>query len=152
MEHLFGFAMDLAWDVSKLNFDMIPAYLELYAEREFGIKHADAIATLLMDFNHLIGMRRFEMGSPGNFFRFELPRSRESTSEMNGTGRQVQSAVRRDAGSVQSRILRTDLLPVGIRRNILHSRSRHSLQPSICYGATKLGQRDCAKGASGLRL
>jgi hypothetical protein len=67
MEHPFGFAMDLAWDVSKFDFDMIPMYLQLYAEREFGTEHAEDIATLLMEFNHLIGMRRFEMVHPGTY-------------------------------------------------------------------------------------
>jgi hypothetical protein len=46
---------------------MIPAYLELYAEREFEIQHAEAISTMLRDFNHLIGMRRFEMVHPGTY-------------------------------------------------------------------------------------
>jgi hypothetical protein len=67
LEQPFGFAMDLAWDVSKFDFDMIPAYLRLYAEREFGIEHADDVAALLMEFNYLIGMRRFEMVQPDTY-------------------------------------------------------------------------------------
>ena len=49
MEHPFGFAMDLAWDASKFDFDMVPIYLELYAEREFGSEYATDIAALLME-------------------------------------------------------------------------------------------------------
>ena len=59
--------MDLAWDISKFDFELIPEYLRLYAEREFGIEHADDIAALLMEFNHLIGMRRFEMVQPDTY-------------------------------------------------------------------------------------
>jgi hypothetical protein len=67
LEQPFGFAMDLAWDASKFDFSMIPNYLELYAEREFGPEHAKDIVALLMEFNHLIGMRRFEMVHPGTY-------------------------------------------------------------------------------------
>ncbi|KAF2680045.1 glycoside hydrolase family 115 protein [Lentithecium fluviatile CBS 122367] len=67
MELPFGFAMDLAWNTSRFDFDMIPMYLQLYTEREFGSAHADRIAELLMEFNHLIGMRRFEMVHPGTY-------------------------------------------------------------------------------------
>ncbi|KAF2830956.1 hypothetical protein CC86DRAFT_341463 [Ophiobolus disseminans] len=67
MELPFGFAMDLAWNASRFDFDMIPAYLQLYAEREFSTDHAEEIAALLMEFSHLIGMRRFEMVHPGTY-------------------------------------------------------------------------------------
>ncbi|KAI4636186.1 hypothetical protein J4E83_001140 [Alternaria metachromatica] len=67
LELPFGFAMDLAWDISKFDFDMIPEYLRLYAEREFGMERADDIAALLMEFNYLIGMRRFEMVQPDTY-------------------------------------------------------------------------------------
>ncbi|KAL1799266.1 hypothetical protein ACET3X_003303 [Alternaria dauci] len=66
LEQPFGFAMDLAWDISKFDFDMIPEYLRLYSEREFGTEYAD-VAALLMEFNHLIGMRRFEMVQPDTY-------------------------------------------------------------------------------------
>lgn len=59
--------MDLAWDVSKFDFDMIPEYLRLYSERELGSEHADDVAALLMEFNYLIGMRRFEMVQPDTY-------------------------------------------------------------------------------------
>ena len=67
MELPFGFAMDLAWNAPKFDFDMIPTYLKLYAEREFGAEHADNIASLLMEFSNLIGKRRFEMVHPGTY-------------------------------------------------------------------------------------
>ncbi|KAH7353136.1 hypothetical protein BKA66DRAFT_598153 [Pyrenochaeta sp. MPI-SDFR-AT-0127] len=67
MELPLGFAMDLAWNASKFDFTMIPTYLQLYSEREFGTEHAEAIAALLMEFSHLIGMRRFEMVHPGTY-------------------------------------------------------------------------------------
>ncbi|KAF2873902.1 hypothetical protein BDV95DRAFT_593196 [Massariosphaeria phaeospora] len=67
MEVPLGFAMDLAWNVSQFDFDMIPNYLHLYAEREFGPDHAEEVASLLMEFSNLIGMRRFEMVHPGTY-------------------------------------------------------------------------------------
>ena len=67
MELPFGFAMDLAWNASKFEFEMIPTYLHLYAEREFGVDYAENVAALLMEFSHLIGMRRFEMVHPGTY-------------------------------------------------------------------------------------
>jgi hypothetical protein len=67
MELPFNFAMDLAWNASNFDFDMIPAYLELYSEREFGSDHASEIASLLMEFSELVGMRRFEMVHPGTY-------------------------------------------------------------------------------------
>lgn len=67
MELPFGFAMDLAWNASNFNFDMIPIYLRSYAEREFGSEHAESISMLLMELSHLIGMRRFEMVHPGTY-------------------------------------------------------------------------------------
>lgn len=67
MELPFGFAMDLAWNASRFDFAMIPRYLNLYSEREFGTDHAKDIASLLMEFSNLIGMRRFEMVHPGTY-------------------------------------------------------------------------------------
>jgi hypothetical protein len=67
MELPFGFAMDLAWNASKFDFNVIPIYLQLYAEREFGPNHSNEIAALLMEYSHLVGMRRFEMVHPGTY-------------------------------------------------------------------------------------
>jgi hypothetical protein len=67
MELPFNFAMDLAWDATKFDFEMIPRYLQLYAEREFGTHYAGIIAELLMEFSYLIGMRRFEMVHSGTY-------------------------------------------------------------------------------------
>lgn len=67
MELPFNFAMDLAWNATNLDHAMIPAYLQLWAEREFRAEHSEAIASLLMEFSHLIGMRRFEMVHPGTY-------------------------------------------------------------------------------------
>ncbi|KAF2796768.1 glycoside hydrolase family 115 protein [Melanomma pulvis-pyrius CBS 109.77] len=67
MELPFNFAMDIAWNASRFSFEMIPTYLQLYAEREFGPEHAEEIAGLLLEFSHLIGMRRFEMVHSGTY-------------------------------------------------------------------------------------
>lgn len=67
MELPLEFVMDLAWNTSRFDFDMIPTYIEFYAEREFGPEHAKSIGALLMEFSNLIGMRRFEMVHPGTY-------------------------------------------------------------------------------------
>lgn len=67
MELPFNFAMDIAWNASRFSFEMIPTYLQLYAERGFGPEHAEKIAGLLLEFSHMIGMRRFEMVHPATY-------------------------------------------------------------------------------------
>jgi hypothetical protein len=67
MELPFNFAMDLAWNAANFDFEMIPEYLQLYAEREFGTDKAKDIASLLMEFSDLVAMRRFEMVHPGTY-------------------------------------------------------------------------------------
>ncbi|KAF2739667.1 hypothetical protein EJ04DRAFT_548968 [Polyplosphaeria fusca] len=67
MELPFGFAMDMAWNASNFSFEKIPEYLDRYAAREFGQKHAAEISEMLLEHSHLIGMRRFEMVHPGTY-------------------------------------------------------------------------------------
>ncbi|KAF2001565.1 glycoside hydrolase family 115 protein [Amniculicola lignicola CBS 123094] len=67
MELPFEFAMDMAWNASKFDFEFIPTYLKLYAEREFGVEYAEGIADVLMEYSNLIGMRRYEMAHPGTY-------------------------------------------------------------------------------------
>ena len=43
LEQPFGFAMDLAWNVSKFDFDMKEEYLRLYSERELNYHEAERI-------------------------------------------------------------------------------------------------------------
>ena len=67
MELPLNFAMDLAWDVTKLNFQRIPEYLTKYATREFGPEHAAEIASLLLEYSHLVSMRRYELVTPETY-------------------------------------------------------------------------------------
>ena len=67
MELPFGFAMDLAWNVSSLTFDELPRYLEKWATREFGAEYAKDTAALVLEHNHLFAMRRHELVAPGTF-------------------------------------------------------------------------------------
>ncbi|KAK3356862.1 hypothetical protein B0T25DRAFT_621871 [Lasiosphaeria hispida] len=67
MELPLGFAMDLAWDVSKFSFENIPEYLTLYSAREFGPEHAEEIGSILLEHSHLVGMRRYELITPDTF-------------------------------------------------------------------------------------
>lgn len=67
MELPFNMAMDMAWDMSNFSFERIPAYLEQYAAREFGKEHSEEIADILLEFSHLVGLRRYESVSPSTF-------------------------------------------------------------------------------------
>ncbi|KAK1750356.1 hypothetical protein QBC47DRAFT_407012 [Echria macrotheca] len=67
MELPLAFAMDLAWDASRIDFATIPTYLAAYAEREFGPEHADEIAAILLEHSHLVGLRRYELVTPATY-------------------------------------------------------------------------------------
>ncbi|SPO01648.1 uncharacterized protein DNG_04321 [Cephalotrichum gorgonifer] len=67
MEVPFNLAMDMAWNIDYFSFEKIPSYLERYAAREFGEAHAEETAKLLLEFSHLIGLRRYESISSGTF-------------------------------------------------------------------------------------
>lgn len=67
MELPLGFAMDLAWDVTKFDFDKIPEYLTRYATREFGPEHAEEIANILLEHSHLVGFRRYDLVTPATY-------------------------------------------------------------------------------------
>ncbi len=56
----FGFIMDLAWNMSSIDFDTIPTYLEAFATREFGSEHASEISQILVEQSRLIGRRKYE--------------------------------------------------------------------------------------------
>ncbi|KAI2633958.1 hypothetical protein GGS21DRAFT_539519 [Xylaria nigripes] len=60
LEMPFGFIMDLAWNTSSIDFDTIPDYLEAFASREFGAKHAPEISEILLEQSRLIGRRKYE--------------------------------------------------------------------------------------------
>ncbi|GAP93036.1 hypothetical protein SAMD00023353_10200140 [Rosellinia necatrix] len=60
VEMPFGFAMDLAWNASSIDFDTIPDYLEAFASREFGPDHASEVSEILMEQSRLIGRRKYE--------------------------------------------------------------------------------------------
>lgn len=62
-----SFAMDLAWDASRLDFSTIPSYLRALAAREFGEEYAESISGALLEYSHLAGLRKFEMLEPTTY-------------------------------------------------------------------------------------
>ncbi|KAL4963859.1 uncharacterized protein BDV14DRAFT_209602 [Aspergillus stella-maris] len=60
-------AMDLAWNVSRLDFDNILFYLEALATRDFGQEHAEPIASALLEYSRLVGLRKFELIEPTTY-------------------------------------------------------------------------------------
>jgi hypothetical protein len=92
MELPLAFSMDLAWNVSRFSFDMIPSYLEAYASREFGPEHAEAIAEIWMEHSHLVGMRRFELITSetfSNMYYHEAERVLERWQSMAGRAKDI---------------------------------------------------------------
>lgn len=67
MEVPFSFMMDMAWNADKIDFDTIPLYLERYAAREFGDELARDVGEMLLEFSHLVGLRKYEHIHPGTF-------------------------------------------------------------------------------------
>lgn len=59
--------MDMAWNMDALGFEKLPRYLERYAAREFGEEHASDVAEILMEFSHLVGLRRYEHLQPNTY-------------------------------------------------------------------------------------
>ncbi|KAM5345108.1 hypothetical protein ACJ41O_010970 [Fusarium nematophilum] len=60
-------AMDLAWNSSRFDLDTLPNYLESLAAWDFGIQHAEAIASAWLKYSHLVGMRQFETTEPTTY-------------------------------------------------------------------------------------
>jgi hypothetical protein len=67
MELPLNLAMDIAWNAVSISFDSLPSYLAQFAAREFGPRHADDIAEVLMEHSRLVGMRRFEHLTPATY-------------------------------------------------------------------------------------
>ncbi|CAJ2506497.1 Uu.00g006270.m01.CDS01 [Anthostomella pinea] len=60
LEVPFSFTMQLAWNMSSIDFDNIPAYLEAFATRDFDSKHAGEIGSIMMENSRLVGRRKHE--------------------------------------------------------------------------------------------
>ncbi|KAF2276133.1 uncharacterized protein EI97DRAFT_398812, partial [Westerdykella ornata] len=70
MELPLSFSMDLAWNTSSITFESIPEYLTLWLTREIGTEYAETLTPLLMEWGHLIGMRRYEAVWPSTYSSF----------------------------------------------------------------------------------
>ncbi|OLN96223.1 hypothetical protein CCHL11_04494 [Colletotrichum chlorophyti] len=94
-----AFAMDLAWNTSRFDYDKIPAYLEALATRDFGPEHAKDIASALMTYSHLVGIRKFELVQPTTYsvlnYR-EADRILEAWEELADKAKTLQLAVAED--------------------------------------------------------
>lgn len=67
LELPFEFSMALAWNASSIDFDTIPDWLVKVSERDFGTELADEAAQNLMDYSHLVGLRKYEMTIPETY-------------------------------------------------------------------------------------
>jgi hypothetical protein len=61
------FFLDLAWNTDRWNGTNLDEFTRLWAEREFGAKHAASIAELMAKYSKYNGRRKPEMLAPGTF-------------------------------------------------------------------------------------
>lgn len=53
--------LDLAYDTTKWGYDSVPAWLKLWAEREFGPEHSDAISSIVDRYGMYAARRKYEL-------------------------------------------------------------------------------------------
>lgn len=65
--------MDLAWNVSRFDFDNLSSYVEKLATRDFGSEFAKDIAAAMIKYSHFVGRRHFELteGTTYSLLNFE---------------------------------------------------------------------------------
>ncbi|KAL3464630.1 hypothetical protein BJX64DRAFT_298187 [Aspergillus heterothallicus] len=125
MEVPLCFALDLAWNVSRFDFDNIPGYLNALATRDFGPKHADQIASSLLEYSYLVGLRKFELIEPTTY---SILNFREAETVLNHWKELAQSTQQ----------IRDSLPPE--RRNALYHLLAYPAQAGYLYYQTLLGQ------------
>lgn len=67
MEIPISSAFDMAWNASRFDFSSIPSYLEALAARDFGGEYAEKIASAVLEYSYLAGLRKFEMIEPTTY-------------------------------------------------------------------------------------
>ncbi|KAL2799446.1 hypothetical protein BJX66DRAFT_332933 [Aspergillus keveii] len=120
-----SFALDLAWNVSRFDFDRIPVYLEALAARDFGREYAEPIASGLLEYSHLVGLRKFELIEPTTY------------SILNFREAETVLAQWRDLAESAQRI--HDSLPED-RRDALYHLLTYPAKSGYLYYQTLLGQ------------
>ncbi|TDZ68401.1 hypothetical protein CTRI78_v002150 [Colletotrichum trifolii] len=108
MELPLSFAMDLAWNASRFDFDRIPAYLEAFAARDFGPEHAGDMASALWTYSHLVGSRKFELVQPDTYSLLnwrEADRVLDAWKQLADTAKTLQQRVPRERRSALFHLL-----------------------------------------------
>ena len=67
MEAPLTYILSLAWDINCTSPETVPCFYQAYAEREFGSKFGQEIATLLLGHDSLVALRRHEHIEPDTF-------------------------------------------------------------------------------------
>lgn len=95
--------MTVAWNASAIDFDIIPEWLIKFSERDFGPDLADEASRVLLDYSHLVGLRKFEITFPNTYSIMnyhEVERVLEMWTDLAARAKSVYSrlpADRRDA-------------------------------------------------------
>jgi hypothetical protein len=85
--------MDLAWNISSIDFDTIPSYLEAFATREFGPEQASEISEILMEQSRLIGRRKYESVQSNTYSVLHYHESERVLSEWQALANRVLSVL-----------------------------------------------------------
>ncbi|CAH0049670.1 unnamed protein product [Clonostachys solani] len=91
LELPFSFAMDMAWNISKFDFDFIPEYLTRFSAREFGEEFAEEAASVLYNHSRLVGRRKYEMTLPETYSVMNYHEGERIVKDWNGLAERAKS-------------------------------------------------------------
>ena len=67
MELPLNMAMDMAWNIDRFPATKLFSYIEAFATREFGQEYATETTEILLEYSHLVGLRRYEHLQPDTY-------------------------------------------------------------------------------------
>ena len=67
MELPLNMAMDMAWNIDRLPATKLFSYVEAFTTREFGQMYATETTEILLEYSHLVGLRRYEHLQPDTY-------------------------------------------------------------------------------------
>lgn len=81
--------MEMAWNISSIDFKTIPHFLEAFAAREFGTDHAEEIASIIMEHSRLMGRRKFESTLPNTYSVLHYHENERALQEWRHLARRI---------------------------------------------------------------
>jgi len=91
LEFPTGFFLDYAWDPGKWPAERLPEYTRDWAARQFGPRHADAIAKILTNYTKYNGRRKPELLSPETYSLLNYREAETVVTDYNKLAEQADS-------------------------------------------------------------